>query len=97
MLKLKIKAMDHNYVRNDDFNILTIRFNKGVFDVTGETRESIAIGDTINYFVGDKGDVIGVNKVLERRDSKDFPKGNGMFYRVQCSQCPRPEPVTPQK
>ena len=90
--------MIHNYVRNEDFNILTIRYNKkGIFEVAGETKEPLGVGDMINYIVGDKGDIIEVNKVTERRDSVDFPKGNGMFYRVSCSQCANPNPPQPKE
>ena len=87
--------MDHNYVRSDDFCILTInRDKKSVYHVTGNVSNDIAIGDTINYNVGDKGDILGVSKVVERRDDRSFPKGNNLFFSVECVPTPRPEPVT---
>lgn len=76
--------MDHNYVRNDNFNLLTIRYNKGIYHVTGETHEPLEVGDTINYIANEKYDVLGVSEILERRDSRDFPEGNGLFYSVNC-------------
>jgi hypothetical protein len=88
--------MEHNYVQNKDFNMLTTRYVKnGVFHVTGETKEPLAIGDTINYILNDQFDILKVDKILERRDSRDFPNGNGMFYSADCSQCANPNP--PQK
>ena len=86
--------MEHEYYHNENFNILTIKTEKDKWLISGESKEPIAIGDFINYKVG-KTDVLGVNKVTERRDSRDFPKGNKLFYRVECTPCPPPtkEPV----
>jgi hypothetical protein len=86
--------MDHNYVRNDNFNFLTLNYDKkGLFHVTGETKEPLDVGDTINYIVNEKFDILGVTKIKERRDSRDYPKGNGMFYSVECKLVPKPEVV----
>ena len=86
--------MDHNYVRNDDFCILTInRDKKGIFHVTGNVKGDISTGDTINYIVNEKYDILSVNKVLERRDDRSFPKGNNLFFSVDCIQIPRPDPI----
>jgi hypothetical protein len=83
--------MTHNYTQNPDFNILTVKTDNGVFIFTGETRNPIAKGDYINYNVGDKGFIIIVTDVIERRDSKDYPEGNGMFYKVHGVPSPRPQ------
>jgi hypothetical protein len=64
--------MDHNYVRNDDFNILTVNHIKGgIVQLTGETREPLEADDYINFLIGDKGDILQVTNILERRDSKE--------------------------
>jgi hypothetical protein len=34
--------------------------------------------------VGKEGKILLVKDIKERRDSVDFPKGNGLFYRVNC-------------
>ena len=84
--------MDHNYVRDDNFNILTVKYDKkGIFTLTGETHNPLTVGDTVNYIVNDKFDILGVTKVIERRDSRDYPKGNGLFYKINCNVIPRPE------
>ncbi len=86
--------MDHNYVRSDDFCILTInRDKKSVYRVTGNVSKDIAVGDTINYIVNEKQDILAVSKVIERRDDKSFPKGNNLFFSVDCIPTPRPEPT----
>jgi hypothetical protein len=88
--------MEHNYVRNDNFNILTMKYDKkGFFTLTGETKDPLEVGDTVNYLVNEQFDVLGVTKVLERRDSRDFPKGNGLFYKINCGVVANPNP--PQK
>jgi hypothetical protein len=82
--------MEHNYVRSDTFNMLTTRYQKkdGTFHVTGETSEGIEVGDTINYIVNAKYDVLGVSKITERRDSKSFPVGNNLHYECICKVVP---------
>ena len=88
--------MEHNYVRNSQFNMLTTRYVKnGIYHITGETKEPLEIGDTINYILNEKFDILQVDKILERSDSKDFPQGNGMFYSVNCKGVTNPNP--PQK
>jgi hypothetical protein len=88
--------MEHNYVHNDEFNMLTTRYTKnGVYHVTGETKEPLEVGDTINYILNDKFDILGVTKIVERRDNRDYPEGNGMFYSAYCKQVTNPNP--PQK
>jgi hypothetical protein len=78
--------MEHNYVRNDNFNILTIKVDKDeTFILTGETNEGITIGDTINYIVNKKFGVLRVDDIVERRDNKDFPNGNNKFYKCICT------------
>lgn len=85
--------MDHNYVKNDEFNILTINLAKGgVFHVTGETREPLEVDDYINYLVGDKGNILQVTNLIQRRDSKDYPKGNGLFYKIHARAVENPNP-----
>lgn len=84
--------MDHNYVKDANFNILTIRRVKNEYDVTGETREPLEVDDTINYISGERT-ILGIKKIVERRDSRDFPKGNGMWYHVKCVPVPIPDPV----
>jgi hypothetical protein len=85
--------MEHNYVRNDNFNMLTTKYvKKGIFHVTGETKEPLEVGDTINYLVNEKFDLLGIEEILERRDSRDFPKGNGLFYSVNCKVVANPNP-----
>ena len=90
--------MEHNYVRSNGFNILTInRSKKGVYSLTGETSEPLEIGDTVNYITNERYDILGVNLILERRDSRDFPKGNGLFYAIECTQVANPNPPMPAK
>jgi hypothetical protein len=77
--------MHHNYVKDEKFNILTAKREKGFLTFTGETHDPIEVGDTINYpFGGDKM-ICVVDKIIERRDSKSYPKGNGLFYTCECS------------
>jgi hypothetical protein len=77
--------MEHNYVRDDNFCILTIKHDKkGMFNVSGNSKLGINVGDTINYLVNENGDTLRVDKVVERRDDKSFPKGNNLWYRVLC-------------
>ena len=84
--------MIHEYVRNDNFNFLTLNFDKkGVYHLTGETKEPLELGDVINFYVNPKFDVLEVTKIKERRDSRDFPKGNGLFYSVECKVVPKPD------
>jgi hypothetical protein len=82
--------MEHNYVRSETFNMLTTRYVKktGTFDVTGNTSEGLEVGDTINYIVNAKFDVLGVKEIKERRDDKSFPKGNGLWYSCVCNVVP---------
>jgi hypothetical protein len=83
--------MTHNYVQNNDFNILTVKLGKGgVFHVTGETKEPLMADDYINYPVGRDSDILMVTNIIKRRDSRDFPKGNKLFYEIHCRQSPRP-------
>jgi hypothetical protein len=84
--------MDHNYVRDDDFCILTIKREKGNYLVTGNSKKGINVGDTINYIVSNKFDILGVNKVIEQRDDKSFPKGNNLWFKVICGVIPNLNP-----
>ena len=84
--------MTHNFVRNDNFNILTARREKGHLIFTGETREPLEVGDFINYTFAD-GFACRVDKVSEGRDAKAYPKGNGMWYQVECTGVPVAETV----
>jgi hypothetical protein len=70
--------------------MLTTRYQKktGTFDVTGNTSEGLDVGDTINYIVNAKFDVLGVKEVKERRDDKSFPKGNNLWYSCVCNVVP---------
>jgi hypothetical protein len=85
--------MEHNYVRNDTFCMLTNRYQKkgGVFHVTGNTSEGLDVGDTINYLVNERYDVLGVTEITERRDDKSFPVGNGLWYSCVCKTVPNPD------
>ena len=94
----EIAQEEHNYVKDDNFNILTIKAEKsGVFFVTGETNEGLEVGDTINYIVNEKFDCLGVDKILERRDSRSFPKGNNLHYECNCKVVKNPNPPTKGK
>jgi hypothetical protein len=86
--------MDHNYVRSEDFNILTRKYDpkKGTFNLSGEVKVPFAVGDTINYIVNEEFDILSVTKITERRDSRDYPKGNGYFYRAVCGVIANPNP-----
>jgi len=74
--------MEHNYVRDDNFNILTISYDKkkGQFFLTGETRNGIEIGDSINYIINEQFDTLEVAEITQRRDSGSFPLGNNLHY-----------------
>jgi len=86
--------MNHNYVKDDKFNILTInRDKKGVYFVTGETYDGIEAGDTINYVVNEKMDILEVTEVTQRRDSRSFPVGNNLHYECNCKPCSNPSMV----
>jgi hypothetical protein len=76
--------MTHNFMRNDNFNILTARREKGHLIFTGETREPLKIGDYINYPYGEEMYCL-VDKIKERRDATAYPEGNSLFYCVECS------------
>lgn len=75
--------MNHNYVHDDHFNILTAKREKGMLVFTGETRNPLEVGDTINYPFNEK-QICAVDKIIERRDSKSYPKGNGLYYKCEC-------------
>lgn len=76
--------MLHNFVKDDKFNILTARREKGFLIFTGETRNPLKVGDFINYPYGENF-YCRVEKINERRDSKSYPKGNGLWYSCECS------------
>jgi len=76
--------MNHIFHQNKDFNVLTIKHEKKGIVVTGETKEPLCSGDTISYPVGNEGKILLIKEILERRDSRDFPEGNGLFYSVNC-------------
>jgi hypothetical protein len=89
-VNLILKTMEHNYVRSETFCMLTNRYEKkdGTFHVTGNTSEGLDVGDTINYIVNGRFDVLGVDVITERRDDKYFPKGNGLWYSCICGVVP---------
>lgn len=69
---------------NNDFNYLTEEWVKDGAILTGETSETLEVGDEIvcpSY----PGNRLTVAEIIERRDSRDFPKGNGKFYKVKCT------------
>jgi 2,3-bisphosphoglycerate-independent phosphoglycerate mutase len=70
--------------------MLTTRYDrkKGTFNVTGNTSEGLEVGDTINYLVNEKYDILEVKEVTERRDDKSFPKGNNLWYSCVCKVVP---------
>ena len=76
----------HNYIRDDNFNILTARRDPKTFNLffTGEAKNGIEINDTINYPYGGFNMICKVDKFLERRDAKAYPKGNGYYYECEC-------------
>lgn len=76
---------NHNYVKDEYFNILTARREKGKLIFTGEAKKGIAEGDIINYFFNDQGDFSVVDKLTERRDAKAYPEGNNYYYEAVCS------------
>jgi hypothetical protein len=76
--------MNHNFARDEKFNILTAKREKGNLIFTGETREPLEVGDTINYPFNDK-QICFVDKIIKRRDSKDYPGGNGLWYKCECT------------
>ncbi len=78
----------HNFIKDDYFNILTARRDPKTFNLffTGEAKNGIEIGDTINYPFGGFNMICKVDNFLQRRDSKSFPKGNGYFYECECTQ-----------
>jgi hypothetical protein len=92
-VNLKTRDMEHNYVRNENFNILTIKCVKGDnYFVTGETKDGISIGDTIDYIINERFDLLEVTDIKERRDSRSFPKGNNLHYECDCKVVPNPNP-----
>jgi hypothetical protein len=82
--------MTHNFTQDPNFNILTLNVENGIFTLTGETRETLDIEDYVNYICNKEGWILKVNSIVERRDSKDYPKGNGMFYKIECTPAIRP-------
>jgi len=77
--------MEHNFMRDENFNILTAKREKGHLFFTGETKLGIQEGDLINYPFGGFNEICKVDRVIERRDSKSYPKGNGLWYSCECS------------
>ena len=77
--------MNHNYVQNENFNILTMKVQDGIFILTGESKDAIEVNDTINHIVDKEGRILRIDKITERRDSKDYPSGNELFYKVECT------------
>jgi hypothetical protein len=65
--------------------------------ISGETREPLEIGDTINFLVNERYDILEVCKVIERRDSRDYPAGNNYFYRAECIPVANPNPPVVKK
>lgn len=76
----------HNFNRDAYFNILTTRRDPKTFNLffTGEAKNGIEIGDTINYPFGGFNIICKVDNFLQRRDAKAYPKGNGYYYECEC-------------
>ena|ERR1035437_1634830 len=76
----------HNYIRDEEFNILTARRDPKTqkLTFTGEAKKGIEINDTINYAYGGFNIYCMVDKFIQRRDAKAYPKGNGFYYECEC-------------
>ena len=74
--------MEHNIYNSETFNFLTMNQVKEGLQLTGETKEPIAIGDVVKGIPCDITLEYKISKIIERRDSKDYPKGNGYFYKA---------------
>ena len=74
--------MKHIIAQSATFNCLTTKYDEGKVILTGETSEGIEKGDEIVH-PSFKNPIV-VQEILERRDSRDFPKGNNMFYKIEC-------------
>jgi hypothetical protein len=49
--------------------------------MTGETKEGIELGDEVQN--PNNGKVFfPIKEIIERRDSRDYPKGNNYFYHI---------------
>jgi len=81
--------MEHSYYGSGNFNILTVKRQKGHLIFTGETKEGLTEGDLINYPYN-KELICIVDKISERRDSRDYPVDNGYFYKCECTGIERP-------
>ena len=77
--------MEHNFMRDENFNILTTKREKGHLFFTGEAKQGIQEGDLINYPFGGFNEICQVDRITEKRDSKSYPKGNGYWYSCECS------------
>jgi hypothetical protein len=73
--------MRHDLFNSQTFNYLTARHTNEGFELSGETKEGIEIGDEIQN-PNDGKQYLPIKKIIERRDSKSYPAGNNYFYRV---------------
>jgi hypothetical protein len=76
--------MNHNYVRDDRFNILTAERKKGHLFFSSESKDLLEVGDIVNYPFGGFGEACVVDKIIEHRDAKAYPEGNMMWYKYEC-------------
>lgn len=73
--------MQHNVFQSDTFNHRTCKSTSEGIEMTGETKEGLELTDEIeNPYRGKT--FLPIKKIIERRDSKDYPEGNNYFYRV---------------
>jgi hypothetical protein len=73
--------MEHRTVQSENFNYLTIEHTKDGIILTGETKEGLDKDDTIqNPYKANE--FLPIKKILERRDSRDYPKVNNYFYKI---------------
>jgi len=73
--------MEHKVVQEEKFNYLKVEHTKDGMIVSGETKEGLDENDTVQNPCNTK-QFLPIQKILERRDSRDYPKGNNYFYKI---------------
>lgn len=73
--------MRHEVFNSKTFNYLTLKNDASGIILTGETMEGIDLNDEVQN--PNNGKVfLTVKEIIERRDSREYPKGNNYFYKI---------------
>jgi len=80
--------MVHYLIQSPKFNFLTFETTKNGIILTGETMEGLDKEDEIQCPYS-TSQFMPIKKIIERRDSRSYPTGNGYWYKVLCETPPK--------